>query len=43
MHMQMQKRIFQYQHVRDFIYFTVMIGTSSAFTYMIYLYSNGMI
>ncbi len=39
----MQKPITQYQGVRDFIYFTLMIGTSSAFTYMIYLYTNGMI
>ena len=39
----MQKSILQYRGVRDFIYFTVMIGTSGAFTYMIYLYSSGMI
>ena len=40
--MAMQK-FFKNQPVRDFIYFTVMISTSSAFTYMIYMYSNGMI
>jgi hypothetical protein len=39
----MKKTVFQYQPVRDFVYFTVMIGTSGAFTYMIYLYSGGMI
>ena len=39
----MKKTVLQYQPVRDFIYFTVMIGTSGAFTYMIYLYSGGMI
>ncbi len=37
------QKLLQYQPVRDFIYFTVMIGTSGALTYMIYLYSNGMI
>jgi hypothetical protein len=39
----MKKPVFEYQPVRDFVYFTVMIGTSGAFTYMIYLYSSGMI
>jgi hypothetical protein len=39
----MNKPVLKYQPVRDFIYFSVMIGTSGAFTYMIYLYSGGMI
>ena len=39
----MRKQLLKYQPVRDFIYFTVMIGTSGAFTYMIYLYTSGMI
>jgi hypothetical protein len=29
--------------VRDFIYYSVMIGNSSGITYLIYLYTNGMI
>ena len=37
------QKLLKYQPVRDFVYFTVMIGTSSAFTYMIYLYNNGAI
>ncbi|MGI9290166.1 MAG: hypothetical protein ACR2QG_02685 [Gammaproteobacteria bacterium] len=29
--------------VRDFIYYSVMIGNSTGITYMIYLYTNGML
>jgi hypothetical protein len=37
------QNLFNNKPVYEFVYFTVMIGTSSAFTYMIYLYTNGMI
>jgi len=29
--------------VRDFIYYSVMIGNSTGITYLIYLYTNGML
>jgi hypothetical protein len=37
------QKLFNSKPVFEFVYFTVMFGTSSAFTYMIYLYSEGMV
>ena len=35
------KSLTQFQPVRELIYYTVMISTSSFMTYGIYLYANG--
>lgn len=35
--------ILEKEPVRDFIYYSVMISNSTGITYMIYLYTNGML
>lgn len=39
----MSTEMFNKPPVRDFLYFSVMIGNSSWMTYLVYLYSNGLL